>query len=153
MTPEQVAEILLVQAAEETQSAALAPEARIDALEAAGDLDDERAWFARRARHLLAHELAGYRPLLRVRLQRGCEETVRGHGFVGRGAAEAVTELAFPFEDIGRPHLQEAIGEARFEDAASHDAKRAGALAHVVTFPDLLPAAALEDPERLRLLR
>jgi hypothetical protein len=67
VTPEQVAEILLVRAAEEAQPDAVPPEARIDALEAAGDLDDERAWFARRARHLLDHELARYRPLLRVR--------------------------------------------------------------------------------------
>jgi hypothetical protein len=67
VTPEQVAEILLVQAAEEAEPAALPPEARIDALEAAGDLDDERAWFARRARHLLGHQLAARRPLLRVR--------------------------------------------------------------------------------------
>ena len=67
MTPEQVAEILLVQAAEEVRPAAVPPEARIDALEAAGDLDDERAWFARRASFLLAHGLGVYRPLLRVR--------------------------------------------------------------------------------------
>lgn len=67
MTPEQVADVLLVQAAEEVGSPALPPEARIDALEAAGELDDERAWFARRARHLLGRELAAYRPLLRVR--------------------------------------------------------------------------------------
>jgi hypothetical protein len=67
VTPEQVAEILLVQAAEEVQPAALPPEARIDALEAAGDLDDERAWFARRARYLLGQPLAGARPLLHVR--------------------------------------------------------------------------------------
>jgi hypothetical protein len=67
VTPEQVAEILLVQAAEEVEPEALSPEARIDALEAAGDLDDERAWFARRARHLLGHELAVRRPLLRLR--------------------------------------------------------------------------------------
>jgi hypothetical protein len=67
VTPEQAAEILLVEAAEEVRPAAVPPEARIDALEAAGDLDDERAWFARRARHLLGRELARYRPLLRVR--------------------------------------------------------------------------------------
>jgi hypothetical protein len=67
VTPAQVAEILLVQAAEEMQPAALSPEARIDALEAAGDLDEERAWFARRARHLLDHELSSYLPLLRAR--------------------------------------------------------------------------------------
>ena len=67
MTPEQAAEILLVRAAEEARPDAVSPEARFDALEAAGDLDDERAWFARRARHLLGHELARYRPLLRVR--------------------------------------------------------------------------------------
>ena len=67
MTPGQAAEILLVQAAEEAQPGALAPEARIDALEAAGDLDDERAWFARRARHLLDHGLSRYVPLLRAR--------------------------------------------------------------------------------------
>jgi hypothetical protein len=67
VTPAQVAEILLVQAAEEAQPAALSPEARIDALEAAGDLDEERAWFARRARHLLDHELSRYVLLLRAR--------------------------------------------------------------------------------------
>jgi len=67
VTPERVAEILLVQAAEEAQPAALPPEARIDALEAAGDLDDEASWFARRARYLLVHELARFRPLLSVR--------------------------------------------------------------------------------------
>ncbi len=67
VTPAQVAEILLVQAAEEVQPAALSPEARIDALEAAGDLDEERAWFARRARHLLDQELSRYLPLLRAR--------------------------------------------------------------------------------------
>ena len=66
MTPEQVAEILLVQAAEEAQPDAVPSEARIDALEAAGDLDDERAWFARRAAHLLEHALADQRPLLRL---------------------------------------------------------------------------------------
>jgi hypothetical protein len=66
-TAEQAAEILLVRAAEEAQPAAVAPEARIDALEAAGDLDDERAWFARRAEFLLDDELAAWRPLLRVR--------------------------------------------------------------------------------------
>jgi hypothetical protein len=67
VTPEEAAENLLVQAAEETQPAAVAPEARIDALEAAGDLDDEGAWFARRAEFLLDLELAAWRPLLRVR--------------------------------------------------------------------------------------
>ena len=67
MTPEQVADVLLVQAAEEAGPPALPPEARIDALEAAGEPDDERAWFARRARHLLGRELAAYRPLLKVR--------------------------------------------------------------------------------------
>jgi hypothetical protein len=67
VTPERVAEILLVQAAEEAAPDALAPEVRIDALEAAGDLDEETAWFARRARWLLEHPLATYLPLLRVR--------------------------------------------------------------------------------------
>jgi hypothetical protein len=67
VTPEQAAEILLVEAVEEVRPAAVPPEARIDALEAAGDLDDERAWFARRARHLIGRELTRYRPLLRVR--------------------------------------------------------------------------------------
>jgi hypothetical protein len=67
VTPEQAAEILLVRAAEESAPRAVAPEQRIDALEAAGDLDDERAWFARRARHLLDGALTGYRPLLRAR--------------------------------------------------------------------------------------
>lgn len=67
MTPEQAAEILLVQAAEEAEPDAVSPEARIDALEAAGDLDDEGAWFARRAELLLDRELAAWRPLLRVR--------------------------------------------------------------------------------------
>ena len=56
-----------MQAIEEAQPAALSPEVRIDALEAAGDLDDERAWFARRAEFLLDFELAAWRPLLRVR--------------------------------------------------------------------------------------
>jgi hypothetical protein len=64
---EQAAEILLVQATEEAQPEAVAPEARIDALEAAGDLDEEGAWFARRAEFLLDAELAAWRPLLRVR--------------------------------------------------------------------------------------
>ena len=67
LTAEQAAEILLVQATEEAQPAAVSPEARIDALEAAGDLDDEGAWFARRAEFLLEVELAAWRPLLRVR--------------------------------------------------------------------------------------
>jgi len=66
VTPEQVAEILLVRAAEEAGPGPLSPEARIDALEAAGDLDDEKAWFARRAAHLLDHALAAHRPLLRL---------------------------------------------------------------------------------------
>jgi hypothetical protein len=62
---EQAAEILLVRAVEEAQP--LGPETRVDALEAAGDLDDARRWFARRAAHLLDGELAAWRPLLRVR--------------------------------------------------------------------------------------
>src|SRR4030095_13535254 len=91
MTPEQVAEILLVQAAEETRPDAVPAEARIDALEAARDpadekagvargapvlprgalagagaLGDEKAWFARRAAFLLGGALAAQRPLLRL---------------------------------------------------------------------------------------
>ena len=67
MTAERVAEILLVEAVEEVRHAELSPEARIDALEAAGDLDEERALFGRRARHLLDRELSRYLPLLRAR--------------------------------------------------------------------------------------
>jgi hypothetical protein len=66
VTPENVAEILLVEAAEEARPEAVPDEARIDALEAAGDLDDERRWFARRAAYLLDGPLRAYRPLLRV---------------------------------------------------------------------------------------
>jgi hypothetical protein len=67
VSADQVAEILLVRAAEEAGAAELGPEAQIDALEAAGDLDDERTWFARRAAWLLDHELGAYRRVLGVR--------------------------------------------------------------------------------------
>jgi hypothetical protein len=67
MTPEQAAEILLVQAVEEVQPEALPPGSTVDALEAAGDLDDEGAWFARRAAWLLDHPLSPWLALLRVR--------------------------------------------------------------------------------------
>jgi hypothetical protein len=67
MTPEQAAEILLVQAVEEVQPEALPPGSTVDALEAAGDLEDEGAWFARRAAWLLDHPLSPWLALLRVR--------------------------------------------------------------------------------------
>jgi hypothetical protein len=67
VTPEQAAEILLVQATEEVAPEAVPPETRLGALEAAGDLDEEGAWFTRRAEFLLDAELAAWRPLLRVR--------------------------------------------------------------------------------------
>jgi hypothetical protein len=67
MTPQQAAEILLVRAVEEVRPQALPPGATVDALEAAGDLDDEGAWFARRAAWLLDHPLAPWLALLRVR--------------------------------------------------------------------------------------
>ena len=63
VTPEQVAEILLVQAAEVARPAAVPPEARIDALEAAGDLDDECRWFARRAAFLPDLDLGSTSPM------------------------------------------------------------------------------------------
>jgi Protein of unknown function (DUF2868) len=58
------ARVLLVRALEEAQPEAIPPEARIDALAAAGSLADEHAWLARRARYLLDGPLAAYRPLL-----------------------------------------------------------------------------------------
>lgn len=67
MTTDSAAQILLVRAIEEAEGVEIPPGARIDALEAAGDLDDERDWFARRAAYLLEHPLVAYRPLLGVR--------------------------------------------------------------------------------------
>lgn len=62
-TPE-ASRILLVRAAEEVGNRPVPPEALVDAIEAAGDLDDERTWLARRALKLLDHDLAPYSPLL-----------------------------------------------------------------------------------------
>jgi hypothetical protein len=58
------ARVLLVRALEEERPEAIPPEARIDALAAAGSLEDESAWLVRRARYLLGGPLAAYRPLL-----------------------------------------------------------------------------------------
>jgi Protein of unknown function (DUF2868) len=66
VTEREAAEILLVRAVEEGDSPAIPPEAAVDAVVAAGEPDDAAAWFGRRARHLLEHELAGYGSLLRV---------------------------------------------------------------------------------------
>jgi hypothetical protein len=60
----ETAEILLVRAIEETRADAVPAAALVDALVAAGDLDDEPRWLARRARFLLDGVLSAYRPLV-----------------------------------------------------------------------------------------
>lgn len=42
----------------------MSPEALVDAIEAAGDLEDEHTWHARRAAYLLERDLSPYSPLL-----------------------------------------------------------------------------------------
>jgi len=56
-------EILLVRAAEETDAVSIPAEALVDAHAAAGTIDDDTAWLARRSRALLAGPLADLRPL------------------------------------------------------------------------------------------
>jgi hypothetical protein len=58
--------VLLVRAAEQDGEHTLAQAARIDAIEAAGDLDDEVVWLDRRAAYLLDHDLGVYRGLLSI---------------------------------------------------------------------------------------
>lgn len=64
MREAQAAEVLLVRAVEEVAPEAVPPVAQRAAAEAADALGEESAWLARRARHLLDHELAAWRPLL-----------------------------------------------------------------------------------------
>jgi hypothetical protein len=69
LTTTQAAEILVVRAVEEEEEEAganelIAPAERVDALTAAGDLDDEIAWLARRATFLLDHSAAPYRAIV-----------------------------------------------------------------------------------------
>jgi hypothetical protein len=67
MTADQAAEILLVRAIEESDSVPVSHEGRVDSLEAAGELDDEESWFARRAEFLLEHVFHPYASLLAIR--------------------------------------------------------------------------------------
>ena len=60
------AEILVVRAVEERRPDAVPGAVIVDALAAAGDLDDERLWLWRRAHFLLDGMLASYRPLARL---------------------------------------------------------------------------------------
>jgi hypothetical protein len=60
----QTAEILLVRAIEETREDAVPAATLVDALTAAGDLEDEPRWLVRRARFLLDGVLSAYRPLV-----------------------------------------------------------------------------------------
>ena len=64
MNQSQAAEIVLVRAVEETRPEIIPPEALVDALTAAGDLEAEAAWLSRRAAYLVERFLAAYRPLL-----------------------------------------------------------------------------------------
>ncbi len=68
LTPTQAAEILVVRAIEEeeegTGNELIAPAERVDALTAAGDLDDEIGWLSRRATFLLDHSGAPYRAMV-----------------------------------------------------------------------------------------
>lgn len=64
MTRSEAAGVLLVRAIEESRPDAIPPEVLIDALGAAGDMDDEAGWLSRRASFLLDHALAPYRLLL-----------------------------------------------------------------------------------------
>ena len=65
--------------------------------------------------------LGFHRALFRVGAERGGEKFVGDNRFIGRDAAEAIAELAFAFRGEGSPHLQEAIGKARFEDSTGDD--------------------------------
>jgi hypothetical protein len=64
MNLSQAAEIVLVRAVEETRPDVIPPEALVDALTAAGDLEAETSWLSRRATYLVERFLAAYRPLL-----------------------------------------------------------------------------------------
>lgn len=67
MTPKSnAAEILLVRAVEEVQPDAIPSAALVDAVGAAGDLDDESGWLWRRATYLLDRCLTAYRPLAKM---------------------------------------------------------------------------------------
>lgn len=64
MTPKShAAEILVVRAVEEVRPDAIPSATLVDALAAAGDLDDEPGWLWRRATYLLDQCLTPYRPL------------------------------------------------------------------------------------------
>jgi len=85
MKPTQAAQILLVRAVEETRPEAIPPEALVDALTAAGDLDEGPAWLSRRAAYLVDRCLAAYRPLVSMTeaLDRGTLAIVAVPLFVG----------------------------------------------------------------------
>mgnify|MGYP003575040640 CR=1 FL=1 len=70
---------------------------------------------------------------------------VAEESFGGGDAAEAVVELAGAFGGVGGPHLEEAVGEAAFENGAG-DGGEGGLVAEVEAGPALFPGA-FEGPE------
>src|SRR5262245_29665901 len=92
-------------------------------------------------------------PLRAVRVARTqcCVEGPVGlHRLLRRRAAEAVAELAGALGHVGRPHLQDRVGEAELEDRAG-DGGEDRLAADLQPLPDLATAADGEAVDRLGL--
>ncbi len=84
-----------------------------------------------------------------VRFQRRRKQLMASNRFVWSDASETISEDARPFRCVRGPHLEEAIGKPRFEDA-SGDGRKCGLKTEVGPAPGLF-LVTFEVPEGLGL--
>src|SRR4051812_40798805 len=80
--------------------------------------------------------------------QRRGEQLVTAQRLLRRHAAEAVAERALALGQVGRPHLQDRVGESELEDRPG-DRGECRDTAGLLALPELAAVAALEAPEVL----
>ena len=86
----------------------------------------------------------------RAGFQCGMEDLVRGQGLLRSDASEAVAEGAVALGEVGRPHLQDRVGEAELEDRPG-DRRERGLAAGLEPLPDLAAVAHREAADDLRV--